>query len=388
MWLERLRPASFRGVPFYVDDESMVVGRRTALHEYPQRDTPWSEDLGRRARSWRVSAFLLGDDYFDARDALIEALESAGPGQLVLPRFGAMRVTLEGDCTLSESTREGGYCRIDATFVEAGEQSSPTVSTDTLGALTTQSASASAGCAEGFARQFSVAGYAGFVSDEAISRIDHLLAELPLGSLASLRADPGSPLYALLPEQLSDSVRSPGLLGAGLVALVRQQADVAAAMRYTTPPVVSGFTPSRVQANANAVALQSVVRQAATVVYVETISTAPADTLESAREVRGDVVASIDALLLADGIDQQLVEVLQDLQTAAVDHIGTLLPSLPQLVSITHHQAVPAVVAAHDFYGTSWWREGREQQLVSRNRQQHPGFISAGVALLYETEPV
>lgn len=384
MWLERLRPASFRGVPFYVDDESMQLGRRTALHEYPQRDTPWSEDLGRRARSWRVSAFVLGDDYFDARDALIEALETAGPGQLVLPRFGAMRVTLEGECTLSEGTRDGGYCRIDATFVEAGEQDAPSVSTDTLGALAAQSDAAGNACAAGFGRQFSVKGASGFVSGEALARIGDVLAAVPLGNLASLRADPSSALYALLPEQLSASLNSPGALGAGLFALVSGQGDVSESLTYTAPPVVAGSTPSRVQANANALALQAIVRQAATVAHVKALATAQPDTLEAARAARSEIVSRIDALLLTDGVDQQVVEALQDLMTAAVAHITTLLPALPRLVSVTHRESVPAVVAAHDFYGGAWWQDGRELEIVTRNRQPHPGFVAAGVPLLFE----
>ena len=47
---EDLRPASFRGVSFQVDVASLSAGRRVQVHEYPQRDQPWVEDLGRATR--------------------------------------------------------------------------------------------------------------------------------------------------------------------------------------------------------------------------------------------------------------------------------------------------------------------------------------------------
>ncbi|MNN99925.1 hypothetical protein D3C81_2196910 [compost metagenome] len=49
-WRDRKQGASFRGVPFLVDTDSVPVGRRTQLHEFPQRDQPFVEDLGRRTR--------------------------------------------------------------------------------------------------------------------------------------------------------------------------------------------------------------------------------------------------------------------------------------------------------------------------------------------------
>ena len=57
---ENLRPASFRGVAFEVESHSESGGRRVELHEYPLRDTPYAEDLGKKsagtASSWLVTS--------------------------------------------------------------------------------------------------------------------------------------------------------------------------------------------------------------------------------------------------------------------------------------------------------------------------------------------
>ena len=39
---------------------------------------PFAEDLGRKARAWQVECYVLGDDYFAQRDALIRELSKAG----------------------------------------------------------------------------------------------------------------------------------------------------------------------------------------------------------------------------------------------------------------------------------------------------------------------
>ncbi len=46
-WKDRLQDASFRGVPFKVEEESTGTGRRVETHEYPNRDKPYTEDLGK-----------------------------------------------------------------------------------------------------------------------------------------------------------------------------------------------------------------------------------------------------------------------------------------------------------------------------------------------------
>lgn len=45
-WKTRYQQASFRGVPFAVVRHETQLGQQTVVHEYPQRDTPWTEDMG------------------------------------------------------------------------------------------------------------------------------------------------------------------------------------------------------------------------------------------------------------------------------------------------------------------------------------------------------
>lgn len=119
-WQDRLRPSSFRGVPFRVDEAIRGGGRRQALFEFPKRDIPYAEDMGRRARRFTVQGYIIGPDYIENRDALIEALEQEGPGLLVHYLYGEFQVSVD-NYVISESRERGGFCRFDAQFMEAGE---------------------------------------------------------------------------------------------------------------------------------------------------------------------------------------------------------------------------------------------------------------------------
>ena len=130
-WRDNLVRASFRGVPFHVNDtDAPVAGRRLVVHEYPGRDEPFVEDLGRRTKAWTIEAFVVGEDYARTRDRLIEACDVAGPGELVHPYLGSLQVQCRA-CSVSERTREGRMARFSLEFVESGANQFPTSTTNT-----------------------------------------------------------------------------------------------------------------------------------------------------------------------------------------------------------------------------------------------------------------
>ena len=138
-----LLPASFRGVPFAVRTSSSTVGRRVALHQYPGRDDPWAEDMGRAARRWRFNGFLVSNDPVYAggpvilqRALLIAALEKKGPGTLTHPTLGLLTVSVES-ATIADPLEAGTYSELEIVFVEAGKQKFPTILASTGAKLLT-----------------------------------------------------------------------------------------------------------------------------------------------------------------------------------------------------------------------------------------------------------
>lgn len=122
-WRDALVPASFDGNEFFVDVGSRESGRRLVVHQFPKKDEPYTEDMGRRAIEFTVRGYCIQSsrqrDYRPARDALQGRLEEGGPGTLQLPTMRPMKVACQR-YRLTEEEKLGGYCVFDMQFVEQG----------------------------------------------------------------------------------------------------------------------------------------------------------------------------------------------------------------------------------------------------------------------------
>lgn len=143
-WQDDLQPASFRGIEFGVFGASLRTGRRTAIHEYPQRDTVYVEDVGGGVQTYAFAAYVnLNQEGYgglsglgavgnainsltslsrlgaadSSRDALLAALQERGPGTLVHPSLGSKFVALTS-CVLDESVGDGGIVKLQLEFIE------------------------------------------------------------------------------------------------------------------------------------------------------------------------------------------------------------------------------------------------------------------------------
>ena len=130
-WKDKLFTASFRGVPFLVENTDRRVGRRFVLHQFPFKEDAYSEDLGAEADEFVIYGYIAQMtqsyldptkpnewDYFEQRDALIDVLRESGPGELVHPFYGKKNVIVKGQALIKESFNEGGMARFEMTFTE------------------------------------------------------------------------------------------------------------------------------------------------------------------------------------------------------------------------------------------------------------------------------
>lgn len=141
-WKARLLPASFRGARFHMEDSAREGGKRVVLHEYPMRDDPATEDMGRRARTVTVNGYTIGPNYDLLLEALIAACEAPGPAVLTLPNTPPQMVRCDTYSTLT-TREEGGFASIEMTFIEAGGAPGPTVSGVPSAALSAAAAAVS-----------------------------------------------------------------------------------------------------------------------------------------------------------------------------------------------------------------------------------------------------
>ena len=89
--LDKLQPASFKGVSFLVRSESLSDGgRKIVLHDYPNSSQRYVEDLGQLPPRFKIEAFVQGDNWKERADALERVLNESGVGKLVMPTFGSI----------------------------------------------------------------------------------------------------------------------------------------------------------------------------------------------------------------------------------------------------------------------------------------------------------
>lgn len=386
-----LRPASFRGIPFQVESTELAAGRRTQLHEYPQRDKPYVEDLGRAARDLSFYGFVVGDDYVDQANALLGALEEPGPGTLIHPWFGTLTVSLKDSARVSFDAALG-QARFSMSFVEAGELEFPSSETSTQAASRIAASDLEQASVESFASQFSIEGFQDFVAAAANGNLGDMLGIVSssevgkvLGYANSL-ANTVSTAIALVSNPSALGWKIMGAFGlSGLATtvaawsnIVRSLSRVGSSGKMDAPGVPVVYTPSRQQAYVNACAVNALGRQALIAQAVGSSSLVGTKVDSSAKPVishadmiavRNELIAVIDreSLTASDPVYVALMKaravVWKDLTTRARESA--------RLTTLTPHEVTPALVLAYDYYEDA----ARDADIVARNGIRHPGFV-------------
>lgn len=387
-WQDRLQKASFRGVEFQVESDDAAFGRRVQLHEYPTRDKPYAEDMGRKAREIGITAFLVGPEYMAARDRLLAAVEESGPGTLVHPWYGQLTVVVKDDgCRVTHSRDEGGLCRIQLAFVEAGELAFPAASASTG----TQTLLAADGLQElsieEFGNDFSIDGFPAWVGADAASTAETMLSDLESALSTGVLANPVGTLIdeidTLLATPTSYAQRVFGLFAkaAAIVQTTSNFADFStlnfarafsAVRSYSlfgksTRP--SGLTPARAKLYDNRDALSALTRRAVLVQAAGMTASMPLPVYEDAAALRRELLAALDdeAAQSSDTAYAQLMTV----RASVHSDMTVQLRDAARLRDMRPREISPALVLAYDLYEDP----GREAEIISRNRIRHPGFV-------------
>ncbi|MGH6714751.1 MAG: DNA circularization protein [Bradyrhizobium sp.] len=403
-WRDQLRAGSFRGAQFLIKSADTGVGRRINLVQYPLRDLPWGEDLGRRARRFRVECIVLGPDYMAARDALIAALEAEGAGTLVHPYLGTRQVVVAEEATIAESTREGGMARFSIPFAEAGAKTEPAATSDTAGALAGAGADAQTVLANSFANAFNVAELPGWVTDAALADQASLLDQLraiatsittlpaPLLDFLNMLAEYSSALTQLilaparLAKELGALIASLGPIAVQPINALNVYGNLLGWVPGTadTSDSPAAATPSRIQQQANRTALVHLVQGSALASGCATIATVPAqstakttgfDSRDAALAARATFAGAIAAQQEDAGAEN--FAVLADLRTALVKDIAVRAATLPRLITFTPPGTLPAMLIANRLYDDPT----RDAEIVARNDLRYPGFVAGAAAL-------
>lgn len=384
----RLIGASFRGVPFLVESSDRSGGRRAVVHEYPGRNEPAIDDLGRAATRYALEGYVVGDDYLAARDALLEALEEPGPGELVHPYYGVVRAVCLA-LTVRESRLDGGIATFALEFARSYDAPAPVEATDLEDTATDAADAALEAAQDDMTATYDVDGQPQYALDSLESEIaaageamDAALTPLATGAQEAARV---AQQTEILTAQASSIARDPVQLFAVLAnslgavagavaeaprALISALADSYALIGQTVAP--TGTTPVRLQEAVNRLALIAVMRQTLAIEAARVIVQIDYETLDDARA---------DATVVAELLEEQeavagtasfpALALLRARTTRAVPGDR----ELARVATLNLRVAVNSLVLSHRLYGSV----DNEADLIARNNPRDPSFISGNV---------
>ena len=359
-WRDNLLPASFRGVQFRVSaHEADAAGRRIQTHEYPGRDEPYTEDLGRRARAFEIEAYIVGDDYMARRDALLEACDRAGPGELVHPYLGRRQVACER-CRISERLSEGRMCRATLRFVEAGRNRFPASAAAPGAALSSAADAARAAAATQF--------------EDAVKTDDvpSFVAAAQADAVRAAADEIDTPAARTLSGLAASLARDPAALAARLQSAIAEVEDdrlaTLAASSLGLPAVPETTASRRIQAG-NQAALIGLVRDLSAVRLAERAGGRTFLDRAAALSVRDSVGAALDDR--SEAADTGMFRALRTLRAAVTDRAAEAVAGLPVVIEATPGAVGPSLALAYDLYDDI----DRAAEIAARNNLPRPGFV-------------
>lgn len=419
-WRDALVPASFRGISFLIPQTSVPVGMKGPLHEFPQRDTPFFEQMGKQAQVHKMTAWVVGDDCFERRDKLLEALQTPGAGELVHPWLGRLQVKV-GECEMGHERTQGGMVTFELTFYPDLPLKSPSAKVNTQQQLVKSSNS---------------------LLDSSLGRYQSTMATVNKARLGMLQLRNSlSGVYGVIQQQFApflgtfstltgfaqSLMNSPGTLsslfssyfssfsginffgssssGGGssgnssggstggyraAVAETTQQSQAVSAIDSVSP-LGGADTVAASQATANLVQ-DSLLVQIGLIVSdmpvaqqpVSPGSTPSVDQQALQPPVRPEVPVADDVLELRDSLNEAIhtaslkadpahYQALNNHRLALVKHLTAVAASGVRLVDVTPPETLSVLVLAYRRFGDAT----RESELVQRNRIRHPGFVPA-----------
>lgn len=403
-WPRTLRPASYRGVGFFVESDDIETGRRLEVHEFPHADAPYVEDLGRKANKINVTAYVLSDNADGEAKALLRACDAGGAALLSLP---IERLTAHCEsCRRSFSKDKLGYIAFSLAFVRDGLTAGP-FPVGFLSSVVSGLMVEFKGISAAFvARGFSGLGVAGFVRDAAradaqgiaaladgILRSGSFQAPALPGLLARVQAlyDAAGALtasgatghsYSTTSYVAAAADVSTAPLAAAIFEMVSgiggaAEGDIFAALQvftdYEPEDAASPATPSRQRQSANAACLASLVRVSALAALAQRVAETRYTDRRQVISARAQMSESfaLELSRLDTARDNDVYVALSDISGRTAEYLTRLFADLAPVVVVEAPRSLPSLWWAQRLYGDA----ARASELSIRNTVKHPGFM-------------
>lgn len=398
-WRDKLRKASFRGIPFEWVSDDTEISLRVIEHKFAETDGADPERLALEGERYRLNAYIIGEDYQERRDALIEAIKKPGAGILIHPEYGRKKVYVPSEgIRVRHQIKEKRMAVITVTFVEWKEDKSrPKVEVDTIAVFNQSADQADKANIAAFENDFNASDLPDFattqISDvigKGINTIDQNMTPL-LGFSVQDAAVFARDIYKLstnVSSMLNDPTQIASTIGT-LMTNSTKNADPVEVV-YSVQPVAAfenllpnlpRTTATRKQQTKCQNAFAGFLKRAALI--TESRATCQIDfaSYDDALSARNDLAERLEAELFQVE-DDNLFRSIEQLRADLVRNISQKSVKLPRLVSVPLQATQPAILVAQRLFGDDPSQVlAKTEEIIKRNKLRHGGFCPGGETL-------
>jgi len=375
-WRDKLLPASFRAVEFFIASAEDVMGRKTIVHEYPDRINPYVEDLGEVTRKITFNAYVLGKDYLDKRVALEKALAKKGAGTLIHPYYGSIYVALSTPITVAHSYESGGMSIFTLEFVrvDSPKDADANASINEGQKIKNKSKEILKLIGQTLQELLQIKDFGDYVkgkvkvfANSQLAKITQVLGVSPLAvhsfaeSFLASEDTIGHNYVGAMQESMQ------GANPHSILAIGKEVQEI-------TVPEMIGSSQKAIKISEKAFACAT--KQACICLALQTFATYIPKTRQDAQKVREEVLILLDeAAYNAHGMSDEIFASLADLRVFALRALAKNIGQAPHVFKVKTVTSRPALELSYFYLGNL----SAEKDMANRNSFEHPGFIVGGV---------
>lgn len=383
MGLPKLNQGQYRGVQFGIAASEEENGRRLSVDSLPGRDLAAVQDFGREPRTFNFDAFIVGADYADRAQALVDVCaDRSTPGALSLTYVGTVIVRPQS-CTRRERSDELRMVRFQLSFVECEVLKRPARKTGGLQSLDLAATAISAAAGDVMANELLTEAVPNGVLTAAGDEVYKAGAALQVIGAVRNSGEKAATLARQANALIRDAqtlVLEPLLLAANLSNAIEQVAaalgnSLASLKAYEdlallVPEIhVDQFSKTNSKLVADATHFAAIAGWARAAARVDWPS------YEEAVEARRKIEADLDAH--EGDVSDSIYSAIAELRARLALQVPPADKKLPHLRELVLANSRSAITVAYRLYDDV----RRDQEIVERNHVKHPSFLSPAFPL-------
>lgn len=392
-WKDGYIGASFRNVSFRVERSVLNGGRRIVRHTLPERDDEIHEDKGRKNRVYQIAAYILGDEYYNAKSDLMDALENGTPGTLIHPYFGELIVKCDS-YSVTEEINQGRICRFDITFLWEKDEALTIVGPSAFDKLEQMKAKFLSEALSFFGDIYDLASKPKAYMQDALSVGNIILTTMDSAKNVAGLSSEYQKLKKDLKNQLSEIINDPVELGTGFMDLIDYGTDVTnvnlinltnddlASEQYNELTSITQIQDSSIsnypslesQTEFPSNELKKHVSRVAMASKAGLVGTMTINNSQEANDIRSEINDLLRTVEEDTTITDDFYAATRDLRVAVSNVINERKLTLAEIKQIDLSEFQPGLVLSYNLYNDIT----RDIEISDLNNAIHPGFIPGG----------